>query len=139
MSKINTYINDEVSVPIMISPKNNKSEGYNNQFNNIYKFILNINLKNGKEHKISTYEINKSSILITSKDKILFNEIITYSITVNVNNTIHTLEGKINEDSTYSINNENGLFIEFSQDDNGYVNCTCHLINKDLNLLCITP
>lgn len=138
---------EELSKPILISPKNNtniSNYSLNNDFDNTYVFILNLKLKNNKIDKIIRYEISKvsnsiASILLTNKNKILFNDILSYNITININETSYTLEGNINEDSTYSINNSGNVFIEFSQDDIGYVNCICYLINKDINLLCITP
>ena len=101
-----------------------------------FKLIINVN---GINRIFSNNECKKYSNLIKNSHKIKFEEINNFKIVVNSNENTFELDGSINHLNTYYVNNNNNLFIEFTQDSNGYVICNCYFINSDLNQFCISP
>ena len=134
---INTNFKSE-PIPIPTSPSSICYSLSNSSFDNMYYFKLIINV-NGIDRIFSNNEFKKYSNLIKNSHKIKFEEINNYKIVVNSSENIFELDGKINHLNTYYVNNNNNLFIEFTQDSNGYVICNCYFINSDLNQLCISP
>lgn len=127
------------SIPILISsPISNSCSLSNENFDKLYYFKLKLKINNKESNFYSSENKNYSNI-ITSLNKIKYDDINYYKITVNSLNTTFELDGNINNQSTSYVNQANNLFIEFSQDYLGYVNCTCYYVNKDLNNLCISP
>lgn len=110
----------------------------NNQFDNIYLYDLKIITKNG-EKRFSYTESKKYVNLIQLNDKLYYNDLEEYELIVNYKDTYYSLFGKINNNLSYNTNNNNNLFIEFSHDNSGYTICTCYFLNKDINILCISP
>ena len=62
-----------------------------------------------------------------------------FKIIVNSLESTFELDGNINHINSYYVNRSEHLFIEFTQDSNGYVNCTCYFISLDLNNSCVSP
>lgn len=134
-------INSNYKTLPMLIPKSPVSINYslsNISFDNIYYFKLIVNI-NGKEQIFSTNENKKYSHLIKNTHKIKFNELNYFKILVNSLESTFELDGNINHLNSYYVNRSNNLFIEFTQDFNEYVNCTCYFINSDLDNLCISP
>ena len=134
-------INSNYKTLPMLIPKSPVSINYslsNISFDNIYYFKLIVNI-NGKDQIFYNNENKKYSNLIKYFHKIKFDELNYFKIIVNSLEYTFELDGKIDHSNSYYVNKSDNLFIEFSQDFNGYVNCTCYFINLDLNNLCISP
>jgi hypothetical protein len=131
--------NTTKSIPIPIaSPTSISCSLSTENFDKTYYFKLKLKLNNKETFFYSSENKNYSNI-ITSVNKIKYDDINYYKITVNSLNSTFELDGNINNQSSSYVNQANNLFIEFSQDYFGYVNCTCYYINNDLNNLCISP
>lgn len=127
------------SIPIPISSPTSVSCSLSTEnFDKVYYFNLKLKLNNKDLYFYSSENKNYSNIL-TSSNKIKYDDINYYKITVNSLNTTFQMDGDINNQSTSYVNQANNLFIEFSQDYLGYVNCTCYYVNNDLTNLCISP
>jgi len=125
-------------IPIPKSPSTVCYSLSNSNFDNIYYFKLIVNI-NGREQIFSNNENKKYSNLIKNNHKIKFDELNYFKIIVNSLESTFELDGTISHKNSYYVNRSDNLFIEFSQDSNGYVNCTCYFINLDLDNLCISP
>lgn len=139
MSKIlsfQNYIN--TSQPIMIKSNSHSLTHSlsNNNFDNKYFFKLNIN---NNQTLFSNVENNKYSKLIMSQHKIKYDDIKTFEIEVALSDNIFKLNGVIDHNASSYVENSNNLYIEFSQDYLGYVNCICYFHTIDLNLISISP
>jgi hypothetical protein len=110
----------------------------NNIYDNTYYFKLKININNN-EYYFANSENKKYSNLIKYNNKIKFDEINNFEIEIKLQGSIFKLNGHINKESSCYIDQANNIYVEFSQDANGYVNCICYFIDKDLTSLCITP
>jgi len=130
------YIN--TTQPILIkSPTHSANYSLsNNNFDNKYFFKLNIN---NNQTLFSNVENNKYSKLINSQHKIKYEDIKTFEIEVVLTDSLFKLKGTIDHNSTSYVENSNNLYIEFSQDYLGYVNCICYFHTSDLNLISISP
>lgn len=126
----------EISKPIEIS-NNNYNLSYSG-FNNNNFFLLEIHTGDNILY-ISKNEINNYSNLINSYDNIKFSRIIKYKLTLSNIIVYDELEGYINHDVTYNVNNNNNLFIEFTHDDNDNTKCVCYYTKSNMNILCISP
>lgn len=127
------------SQPIPIpSPSSVSCSLSTENFDKTYYFKLKLKL-NDKDLYFYSSENKNYSNIISSSNKIKYDEIKYYKIIVNSLNTTFEMDGNINNQSTSYVNQANNLFIEFSQDYLGYVNCTCYYINNDLTNLCISP
>lgn len=125
-------------IPIIKSPQSIYNSLLSNSFDNIYYFKLIINV-NGKDKIFFNNESKKYSNLINHFHKIKFSELNYFKIIVHSLENTFKLEGDINHSNSYYVNKSDNLFIEFTQDYNNYVNCTCYFINSDLSMLCISP
>lgn len=133
-----------ISVPIPIPIKYSKSchsfSNPNNQIQN-YLFELIIDLNNKDKKIFISLETDKHCKLINTKDQIKFDEIKTFRIIVKKipEEMNYQMEGKITqEQSFYTQYNEN-LFIEFSQNSNGYTICNCTFVGFDFFNICASP
>jgi hypothetical protein len=136
---------------IPIKYKNNNNDFYKNNnygfpdFNNItrYIFILTINGEKINNLIFKNMEKIKYSHLIKLDDKIKLNDIKTYKIQVSIiaNNIISDfeLEGDIMHNQSNSTQNNRNLYIEFTQNENGYALCTCFYTGLDYNKLFVSP
>lgn len=133
-----------ISVPVPIPIKYSKSwhsfSNPNNQTQN-YLFELIIDLNNKDKKIFIGLETDKHCKLINIKDQIKFDEIKTFRIIVKKipEEMNYQMEGKIIlEQSFYSQYNEN-LFIEFSQNSNGYTICNCSFVGIDFFKISASP
>lgn len=97
-----------------------------------YEFILKIELKDGKEKLFKKIQSNAYAKLILFDDLLNFKDIEGYKLSLKIKSNIEEefeLIDKLEEVSFYS-NNNNNLFIEFSQNNLGYVLCNCHYITN---------
>ena len=107
-------------------------------FNNIYfyKLILKIN---NIDTLFEKSESKSYSILIDNKNKIKYEDIQSYEIYIEFIDNKFKLKNIIDHPSSCHVNQDNNIYIEFSEDTFGFVNCICYFINKDLTTLCISP
>lgn len=110
----------------------------NNHFDNVYLYDLTITTKNGQK-RFSYSESKKQVNLIQLNDKLYYNDLEEYELIVKYKDDYYTLCGTFNNNLSYNTNNNNNLFIEFSHDNSGYTVCICYFLNKDINILCISP
>lgn len=108
----------------------------NNYFDNIYYFKLILKDLNKTFNKIET---NKCCALITREDQIKFSDINKFKIIIKNKDSKFILEDEIPNDSLFYVKNNENIFIEFNQDRNGFVNCICYFLTKDINMLSISP
>jgi len=133
-----------ISVPIPIPIKYSKSwhsfSNPNNQIQN-YLFELIIDLNNKNKKIFIGLETNKHCKLINTKDQIIFDEIKTFRINVKKNpeEINYQMEGKIIQDQSFYIQQNENLFIEFSQNSNGYTICNCSFVRFDSSKICSSP
>lgn len=110
----------------------------NDSFDNIYLYKLKLKINN-----IVTFfekpEIKTYSTLIDNKNKIKYEDIQDYEINIEFFDNVYELKNTISHPSSCHTNQDSNIYIEFSQDTFGFVNCICYIINKDLNSLCISP
>lgn len=125
-------------IPMPKSPLSVSYSLANNNFDNIFYFKLIINI-HGKEQIFLNNEKKKYSNLIKNTHKIKFDELNYFKIIVNSLESTFELDGNINPINSYYISKSDDLFIEFSQDCNGFVLCTCYFINLNSDNLCISP
>jgi hypothetical protein len=87
-------------------------------------------------HEIS---YSKHCTIINSSDLVNFNEIERYTLKVTVFNPKDTvtIQNIFNIDN--SIYKNDDIYIEFTQNQDGYTSCCCNLITFDNNKLFITP
>lgn len=137
-----------ITIPIPITNKIKYSKSWNsfsdpyNQIQN-YLFELNIIMNNDEKKKFIKLETNKHCNLIFIKDQIKYNNIKKFKIYVKKIPDDYSLnyemKGNINQDmSFYTQQNEN-LFIEFSQNSNGFAICNCTFIGLDFTKICVSP
>lgn len=132
------------SIPIPI-PQNTSKDNlqnynlYNNTFDDYYHFNLKIINNNNNEQIFSSCNNKEYANLIKPSYNIEFNNLKQYEINVFHQEQFFILKGEINNDlSTFVDKNEN-IFIEFSQDCFGNTECTCYFLNKNIDILCISP
>ena len=110
-------------------------------FNNItqYIFLLTIN----DNLKFKNIENNKYSHLIKLDNNIKLKDLKNYNINISVvtNNTVSEfqLEGDIEHNGKCSTHKNKNIYIEFTQNDNGYALCSCFYIGLDYNKLFVSP
>lgn len=142
MSDVITTLNNKTK-PISIKYTKNL-HGFSNNGNDTNKYIfeLIINCKNQKKY-FRNFEEIKYSHLITLNHKIKFTDIISYKVSVSLfnydYNDIFELEGSINTDFSSSTNSNNNIYIEFTQNDMGYVLCSCFYTGYDNNKIFVSP
>jgi hypothetical protein len=107
-----------------------------------YIFLLTIN-SNNLNLIFKNIEFNKYSHLIKLNNNIKLKDIISYKIQISIisNNIINDfeLEGDIDHNSNYSTHKNDNIFIEFTQNDNGYALCSCFYTGLDYNRLFVSP
>jgi len=110
-------------------------------FNNITQYIFSLIINDNLTFK--NIEHNKYSHLIKLDNNIKLKNIKNYKVHMSIisNNTIndYELEGKIEHNGKCSIHKNNNIFIEFTQNDNGYALCTCFYTGLDYNKLFVSP
>jgi len=129
--KSNKYINSQYTYP-------NSNNGYTHF---MYSLTINENLP---KHQIFTkVEKHKHCILIDEFDKINYNDIKTFHLHIStfpINfNYIYELSGIINHEQSSYNQQENGVYIEFSQNSSGNIFCRSSFIDVDFNKICISP
>jgi len=112
-------------------------------FNNITQYIFSLSIYGKKKILFKKIEDTKYSHIIKLDDKIIFYEIEFYKVSVsilanNIKNDFE-LEGEIKHDQTSSTKKNNNLYIEFSQNENGYTLCSCFYTGLDYNKLFVSP
>jgi hypothetical protein len=133
-----------ISVPIPIPIKYSKSchsfSNPNNQTQN-YLFELIIDLNNKDKKIFIGLESDKHCKLINTKDQIKFDEIKTFRIIVKKipEEMNYQMEGKITSDQSFYTQNNENLFIEFSQNSSGYTICNCSFVGYDFFKICASP
>ncbi len=127
------------SIPIPInSPKSPQCSLSQENFDNMYFFKLQI-ICNDNESSYFYYSDNKKHAnLIKSLNKIKYDDIVSYEISIDCFDSNYYLSDTIEHNSSYYVGKNDNLFIEFSQDDLGYAICNCYFINKDLDNMCIS-
>ena len=126
-----------ISKPINISHNFGSSDN-----NNKFQFELYIYGKNIRQKYFKKIENKNYSDLIKFSDNILLSDIDNYKIklsVLNYNNVIeeYTIEDTINHNLLNNTHNNGTLYIEFTQNNNGYV--LCNYIYFKLNRMFITP
>lgn len=145
MSKILFNQTNYYSMPLAISNKksndNFNSLHYslsNDNFDSLFYFKLIIKVNN-----IDTIFINsgkeKFSNLIRFSNQIKYDQINSFEIQIKFFDNTYLLNDNISNQSSCFSKQENNIFIEFSQDTNGFTNCICYFIEDDLTTLCISP
>jgi hypothetical protein len=132
------------SIPIQI--KYSKSwHSFSDPNNQIQKYLfeLKITLKSNEIRKFTNLENDKYSTLIFLKHQIKFCDIKKFSISISKlpfeSDFNYELSGLINHDqSAYSQKNDN-IYIEFSQNSNGFTICNCTFVGMDFSKICISP
>jgi hypothetical protein len=130
-------INKTQPIPIKSPTSINYSLSTQN-FDNLFNFKLEININNNKM-LFNTTENKKYTNIITSYHKIRYEDISYFKVYVNSFDYCFELDGNINNYTTSYVTQANNIFIEFTQDSLGFVNCICYFIDSDLNKLCISP
>jgi hypothetical protein len=140
MSKI--LLNPINSFPIEIPYKNlNKDLIYslsNDNFDTLFYFKLILKINNKETVFINSGKKNFSNIIKYSK-QIKYDQINNFEIQINYFGNTYFLNDIITNQSSSFVKQENNIFIEFSQDSNGFTNCICYFIEDDLSTLCISP
>ena len=140
MSKI--LLNPINSFPIEIPYKNlNKDLIYslsNDNFDSLFYFKLILKINN-KETVFINSGKKKFSNIIKYSNQIKYDQINNFEIQINYFGNTYFLNDIINNQSSSFVKQENNIFIEFSQDSNGFTNCICYFIEDDLSTLCISP
>jgi hypothetical protein len=139
MSDIKTVA---IPIPIKYSKSWHSFSDPNSQIQK-YLFELIIFMKNGEKKIFRNLESNKHSSLISIRNQIKFSDINTFKVCVSKlpddYSFNYELEGIINhENSCYSQQDAN-IYIEFSQNSNGFTLCNCSFIGIDFNKICISP
>ena len=140
MSKI--LLNPINSFPIEIPYKNlNKDLIYslsNDNFDSLFYFKLILKINN-KETVFINSGKKKFSNIIKYSNQIKYDQINNFEIQIKFFNNTYFLNDNISNQSSFFSKQENNIFIEFSQDSNGFTNCICYFIEDDLSTLCISP
>lgn len=108
-------------------------------FDKLYCFDLKIITKNNKCEEFTCYNTKEYANLIKTSHKIEFDSLDKYEINVIYGDISFKLKGVINCDMSSYVDNNDNLFIEFSQDAIGHTNCMCYFLKKNIDKLCISP
>jgi len=139
MSEIKTA---SLPIPIKYSKSWHSFSDPNNQIIK-YLFELRITLISDDKKVFRNLESNIHSNLIFLKHKIKFTDIKDFDIIVSKLpfdcSFNYELNGSINQDNTsYSQKNEN-IYIEFSQNSNGYTICNCSFVGNNFSNIYVSP
>ena len=142
MSKMLLNQTNYYSMPLAIPNKKlNESLNYslsNDNFDSLFYFKLVIKINNNDTNFIYSGK-QKFSNLIKFSNQIKYDQINNFEIQINFFNNTYLLNDNISDQSSSFSKQENNIFIEFSQDTNGFTNCICYFIEDDLTMLCISP
>jgi hypothetical protein len=135
------------TIPIPINKiKYSKSwHSFSDPYNQIqnYLFELNIIMDNDEKKSFIKLESDKHCNLIFIKDQIKYNKIKKFNLCVkkipDEYSLNYQMKGNINQDLTFYTQTNEDLFIEFSQNSNGFTNCNCTFTGIDFNKICISP
>lgn len=123
------------SIPVL---KYSKSwHSFSDPYNQIqnYLFELNIIMNDNETKKFIKLESEKRCNLIIVKDQIEFKNIKTFKIIVKKvpGDYLFTyqMSDNIIHEQSYYVQKDDNLFIEFSQNSNGYAMCNCTFIGYD--------
>ena len=140
MSKILFNQTNCHTMPLPISTK--KENLYyslsNDNFDSLFYFKLAIKINNKDTVFINSGK-QKFSNLIKFSNQIKYDQINNFEIEIKFFNNTYFLNDNISNQSSFFSKQENNIFIEFSQDTNGFANCICYFIEDDLSMLCISP
>ena len=132
---------------IYLIPKrynNNNFYGFSD-FNNISQYIFSLIINGNKINNINfkNIEDTKYSHLIKIDDQIKLHDIESYKVSVKIlDNNITSdfeLEGNITHNQSNSTQRNHNLYIEFTQNENGYAICSCVYTGLDYNKLFVSP
>jgi hypothetical protein len=133
-----------ISMPIPI--RYSKSyHSYSNPNNEIQKYLfeLIITLNKFEKKTFRNLENSKHSNLININDQIMFSNIDSFRIIVSKlpseDSIIYQLDGKINQLHSVHSQKDDNIYIEFSQNSNGYVMCNCSFVGFEFSKYCISP
>lgn len=127
-----------LEIPILNSKQNLLYSLSNNNFDSQYYFKLVIKINN--KYNIFMNSGNKKySNLINYSDQIKYDQINNFEIQIKFFDNTFFLNGNIDNELSSFAKQENNIFIEFSQDTNGFTNCICYFIEDDLTILSISP
>ena len=131
---------------IYLIPKKYKNNIYGfSDFNNLSQYIFSLSINGNKIKNINfkNIEDTKYSHLIKIDDQIKLDDIESYKVSVKIlaNNitSYYELEGNIIHNQSSSTQNNNNLYIEFTQNENGYAICSCFYTGLDYNKLFVSP
>lgn len=112
-------------------------------FNNKYLFDLTIKFKDKKEISFKRLEDKKKSAIINIDDNVEFKNLDTFDLSVTLIpdgiEDSHIMTGKIPHDVTSHIQNDEKLFLEFSQNETGKTICYCYFLGNDIIHYGVTP
>ena len=131
---------------IYLIPKKYKNNIYGfSDFNNVSRYVFSLCINGNKINNINFKNIEdcKYSHLIKINDQIKLHDIESYkvSVTVLASNITSSfeLEGNIIHNQSCSTQRNNNLYIEFTQNENGYTFCSCFYTGLDYNKLFVSP
>ena len=142
MSKILFNQTNCYTMPLPIPNKKSKESLHyslsNDNFDSLFYFKLIIKINNQDTVFINSGK-QKFSNLIKFSNKIKYDQINSFEIEIKFFDNTYFLNDSINNQASCFSKQENNIFIEFSQDTNGFANCICYFIEDDLSTLCISP
>jgi len=132
------------SQPIQINyAKNN--HGFSDSNNDMSKYLFELIINGqiiGKKY-FGNLEDTKYSHLIKTNHKIKLSSIESYKAFVSIYPSelplLYELEGTINQSESSSTQRSDNLYIEFTQNDNGYAVCSCFYTGLDYNKIFASP
>jgi len=141
MSEIKT-----IPIPIKNKIKYSKSwHSFSDPYNQIqnYLFELNIIMNDDDKKTFIKLESTKHSNIIFIKDQIKYNNIKSFKLYVkkipDECSMNYEMQGNIDQNQSFHTQQDENLFIEFSQNSNGFVICNCTFIGIDFSKICISP
>jgi len=139
MSDIKTVA---IPIPIKYSKSWHSFSDPNSQIQK-YLFELIIFMTNGEKKIFRNLESNKHSSLISIRNQIKFSNINTFKVCVSKlpddYSFNYEMEGIINHNNSSYSQQDGNIYIEFSQNSNGFTLCNCSFIGIDFNKICISP
>lgn len=137
-------LNDFKSKPISIN-YTKSIYGFSSpfNFNNKYLFDLNIKFTDKTEKRFRRLEEKKKSAIINIDDDVEFKKMESFDLSVTLIpdgiQDSHVMVGKIPHDVTTHIQNDEKLFLEFSQNETGKTICYCYFLGNDIIHYGVTP
>jgi len=119
--------------------------GFSNPDNDTKKYLFELIINGqiiGKKYFRNLEEIRYSH-LIKLEHKIKFSSIQNYKTSISIYPNeypqIFELEGIINQNETTSTHKTENIYIEFTQNNNGYALCSCFYVGLDNNKIFASP